>query len=339
MRTDDLLKGILLVILASVLVTACASSPGQVLQSSATSGSTPPEISPSATLVIEPTRQPSPSPLPSTTPPPTATTEPSPTASPTTDPTPSSTPTDEGYFYGLFPCLPTAHAIQSGTVNRVIDGDTVVITASDGITYTIRYIGIDAPEIGRPFSEQASDVNRQLVLGQPVILIQDFSENDQYGRLLRYVVSGERFVNQELVSQGLASAQSWPPDVACDDAFSAAEQNARQAMLGMWAATMTPEPSAPKLVIIAVNKREEWVDLQNQGENQVDLTGWNLVSERGHQECPLSGTLAAGATLRIWAMVAQGPGYSCGYTSPIWNNSETDPAVLYDPQGVEVSRK
>jgi len=88
-----------------------------------------------------------------------------------------------------------------------------------------------------------------------------------------------------------------------------------------------------------VNKREEWVDIKNMGNSDVDLAGWNLVSERGHQECPLSGIIKAGETLRIWSMTAQGDGYSCGYGSPIWNNSESDPAVLYNAQGVEVSRK
>jgi hypothetical protein len=108
---------------------------------------------------------------------------------------------------------------------------------------------------------------------------------------------------------------------------------------GLWAATPTPEASAAQLVIVAVDKRQEWVDITNTGASDVDLSGWNLVSERGNQECYLSGILQAGQTLRVWAMAAQGPGFSCGYASPIWNNSEPDPAVLYNPSGVEISRK
>lgn len=257
----------------------------------------------------------------------------------TVRPTGSPSPTSDILFYDAADCLPRNTPTLQGTVTQVVDGDTIVVLASDGITYTVRYIGIDAPESGMPFSQEASAANTALVLSQPVTLIQDVSETDQYGRLLRYVLVGDRLVNLELVRMGLASAQAWLPDTVCAEAFQTAESEARTAQLGMWAATPTPEPSAPRLVIVTVNKREEFVDIQNQGEADIDLSGWNLVSERGHQECPLSGVLAAGATLRIWAMATQGFGFSCGYGSPIWNNSEPDPAVLYNPQGVEMSRK
>ena len=100
-----------------------------------------------------------------------------------------------------------------------------------------------------------------------------------------------------------------------------------------------PNHQAPNVIIVTVNKRDEWVDIKNVGEIDVDLAGWNLVSERGNQDCPLSGIIKAGETLRIWSWPLKEAGYSCGYGSPIWNNSETDPAVLYNAQGVEVSRK
>lgn len=110
-------------------------------------------------------------------------------------------------------------------------------------------------------------------------------------------------------------------------------------------ATAPPPPStetAPaavgaRVVIVAVNKREEYVDIQNQGDQAQDLGGWVLVSERGNQTCGLAGVLEPGVTLRIWAMTGQG-GYSCNKGSEIWNNSESDPAVLYNNVGQEVSR-
>lgn len=96
--------------------------------------------------------------------------------------------------------------------------------------------------------------------------------------------------------------------------------------------------STPVVVIIGVNRDAEYVDIQNQGSVDVNLSEWNLVSEKGNQGCTLSGILKAGETLRIWAMTAEKPDYSCGYSKNIWNNSEPDPAVLYNPEGVEVSR-
>jgi hypothetical protein len=114
---------------------------------------------------------------------------------------------------------------------------------------------------------------------------------------------------------------------------------AQAASQGLWVPTLTPAPSAPKVEIISVNKRDEYVDIENNGNIDVNLSGWLLVSEKGNQSCPLSGTLEVGETLRIWAMDSQNVGFSCGFGTNIWNNSEPDPAVLYNPQGIEVSRR
>lgn len=105
--------------------------------------------------------------------------------------------------------------------------------------------------------------------------------------------------------------------------------------------TQPPEPAAGQVVIIGVNKRDEYVDIQNVGGSPQDLSGWVLVSEKGNQACSLGGTIQPNAVLRIWALsedAGQG-GFNCGFGSNIWNNSESDPAVLYNAQGVEVSRR
>jgi len=219
------------------------------------------------------------------------------------------------------------------------DGDDFTVQFSDGSTHEVRYIGINTPESDRPFFTEAVNANTSLVNQQEVTLIKDISDTDQFGRLLRYVFVRNVFVNLELIKIGYARAASYPPNVGCDQFFSTAEDETRAVQTGMWAATQTPEPAAPQVSISGVNKREEWVEIQNTGAGEVDLAGWNLISERGNQECLLAGVIRAGEILRIWSGTAQGSGYSCGYSNPIWNNSESDPAVLYNPQGVEVSRK
>ncbi len=105
-----------------------------------------------------------------------------------------------------------------------------------------------------------------------------------------------------------------------------------------------PEPPPPveaHVVIVAIDKREEYVDIQNTGGAPQDLTGWLLLSERGEQKCPLGGVIQPGETLRIWAMSedVDNGGYNCGHGRPIWNNKERDPAVLYDATGQEVDRE
>ena len=76
-------------------------------------------------------------------------------------------------------------------------------------------------------------------------------------------------------------------------------------------------------------------------DQRVDLAGWTLLSKKGQQSCALSGAPEPGETLRVWALAADRGlgGLNCGFESNIWNNSEPDPAVLIDPNGVQVSRK
>ena len=108
-------------------------------------------------------------------------------------------------------------------------------------------------------------------------------------------------------------------------------------------ATPTPSPTPelnPAIQIVAVDKGAEVVDIVNQGEQAQNLQGWTLLSQKGNQACPLSGVIAAGETLRVWALSAdagQG-GFNCAFDANIWNNGESDPAVLYDSVGREVSR-
>lgn len=107
------------------------------------------------------------------------------------------------------------------------------------------------------------------------------------------------------------------------------------------APTNTQAPVGPQVRIASVNKQAEYVDLVNRGDAPQDLTNWILVSEKGNQRCSLAGVIAPGATLRVHAMTGPGDAgnYSCGFGNNIWNNSESDPAVLLDAAGNEVDRR
>ena len=116
-------------------------------------------------------------------------------------------------------------------VQRVIDGDTVVLADGE----RVRYIGMDTPERGEPFFDEATEYNRRLVEGQRVGLLKDQSETDRFGRLLRYVFAGDILVNADLVREGLAEAKRYEPDVKFADCFDALMQEAREDQRGMWA--------------------------------------------------------------------------------------------------------
>jgi micrococcal nuclease len=128
-------------------------------------------------------------------------------------------------------------------VTRIVDGDTINVQIGEQ-THRLRYIGIETPEQGEAYCDEATEANRQLVEGKNVVLERDVSEVDRYGRLLRYVyLEDGTFVNAELVRLGWVRATPYPPDVRYQDLFAALEREARAAGRGIWAgATPTPAP-------------------------------------------------------------------------------------------------
>ncbi len=98
-----------------------------------------------------------------------------------------------------------------GTVTHIVDGDTIKV-AIDGTIETVRYIGVNAPERGEDGYEDAILVNRRLVDGKHVRMEADRQDTDKYGRKLRYVWVGRRFVNRELYQQGVARIMAIKPN-------------------------------------------------------------------------------------------------------------------------------
>lgn len=135
-----------------------------------------------------------------------------------------------------FSCVPSTTKQEEGVVVNIVDGDTIDVIIN-GQNFRVRYIGIDTPERGDNFYEQATTLNQELVYNKKVLLVKDVSETDRYGRILRYVFVGNTFVNYELVRQGYALAYTYPPDVACSDFFVSAQSQAQSSNAGLWAST------------------------------------------------------------------------------------------------------
>lgn len=120
---------------------------------------------------------------------------------------------------------------ETGTVTRVVDGDTIEVRI-DGRTYSVRYVGINTPESDEPCFADARTANSTLVSGQTVTLVKDTSETDRYDRLLRYIYVGTTFVNAELIRQGYAEVVLYQPDDAHFEEFRVLEDEARAANRG-----------------------------------------------------------------------------------------------------------
>lgn len=141
---------------------------------------------------------------------------------------------------------------EAGIVTRVVDGDTVEVEVTErvegpgvgltvvGESYDVRLIGIDTPESVKPgspvecFAKEASAATTALLEGQGVRLVKDVEDTDRYDRLLRYIYMGDEMANARLVTNGYATAYTYPPNVRHTDLFVALQREARESDRGLW---------------------------------------------------------------------------------------------------------
>jgi len=130
---------------------------------------------------------------------------------------------------------------QEATVLFVIDGDTVELEI-DGEKENVRLIGIDAPESRartRPvqcYGKESSDFLTELLpQGTEVRIERDIEARDQYDRLLLYIYLDDLFINEEIVAEGFANAQSYKPNTTKQDILFKALDEAKKETKGLWA--------------------------------------------------------------------------------------------------------
>jgi len=135
----------------------------------------------------------------------------------------------------------TDNDTQQVSVTRVVDGDTIEVSPEVEGTSDVRLIGVDTPEVfgeEEPCGPEASDFTKEQLEGQDVTLEFDEDRVDPYGRALAYVwlpdLDGELF-NETLVRRGLARVLTVEPNVKYEDRFLAAETEAKDQSLGVWA--------------------------------------------------------------------------------------------------------
>ena len=144
--------------------------------------------------------------------------------------------------------LSPASTFEKAKVKWVYDGDTLLITDSEGSSdksneRKIRIIGIDTPEVkhhqqkAQAYGAKAREELRALLKqhNYQVILEFDKEKRDRYGRELAYtyLASGES-ISEWLLQRGYAKTLIIPPNVKYADCFKKAEKHAQQNKLRLW---------------------------------------------------------------------------------------------------------
>lgn len=173
---------------------------------------------------------------------------------------------------------------ERAVVVEVIDGDTIRLENGE----LVRLLGINSPEKGQKFYEEAKSRLEELVKGREVLMEKDSRDRDRFGRLLRYVYVNGTFVNLVMVKEGLASAYL-VENLKYGREFRKAEDEAKSLKLGIWSEFWSCE----KCIGVAYlqwdaegddckNPNGEFVVLKNFCRFSCDLTSWKISDEAGN---------------------------------------------------------
>jgi micrococcal nuclease len=138
-----------------------------------------------------------------------------------------------------------------GTVTRVSDGDTIVVTTDNGTVVKVRLYGADCPEIrhnkklvGQPLGDEATKFTTNMVLNKKVRL--NVYSIDKYHRTVSMVFTLPTMtnLNLELVKNGLAEVEQQYLKKVDTQHWEDVEKAAKDAKVGIWGLPNYESPSA-----------------------------------------------------------------------------------------------
>jgi len=183
-------------------------------------------------------------------------------------------------FINIFPPYPSKS--QETLITEVTDGDTIVIQGGE----RVRLLGINTPEKGEEYYQEAKDFLKDKIFHKEVFLEKDKTDRDRYGRLLRWIWLDDELVNSEIVKNGFGIAKKYELDTKYQDLIEKAEQQAVENNVGIWSAQKTTE-----------DKTNETEELESESKNESENKSEKTENENNDcmaLGCP-SGTQFAGS--------------------------------------------
>jgi len=119
----------------------------------------------------------------------------------------------------------------SGTVTKVIDGDTLVVRDAAKKRHTVRLAEIDAPEPKQPFYAESGRSLAELCHRKAATV--EWSARDEGQRYIGYVTCAGKDANAEQLKRGMAWAS--PRSTKPTSGLYELETYARLRRIGLWA--------------------------------------------------------------------------------------------------------
>lgn len=256
------------------------------------------------------------------------------------------------------PKISEAEGIINGNkkvlVSKILDGDTVETDLGE----KIRYLGINTPEKGQPFANEATKLNQDLVLGKEIDLEFDIQTKDRYGRTLAYVHTNGIFVNLEIIKKGFAVSETIQPNVKHQDEIVNGQKESRDSCLGIWEGlcsqgengVLGKKDICVKIISINANafgddnknKNGEWIEIKNSCQNQISMDSWLLKDNSASNAYTFKNFIfEAGKSIMLYSGCGNDQADKLYWKCPerkyaIWNNSG-DSAFLYNEKGELIS--
>jgi len=175
-------------------------------------------------------------------------------------------------FILLLACMHKERGVE------VIDGDTFRTQKGE----TVRLLGINAPEIADPGGDIAKDLLTFFVLNKNLRLEKDITNQDDYGRLLRYVFVDGKFINAELIRLGYAETRFYPPDTLYRKELEELEKVALRNRRGLWSFSIFQAPDTS--FVLSKSSPEEDIG---------EIISWRDAYKYYGQEKIIEGTIVA----------------------------------------------
>ncbi|RTE05450.1 lamin tail domain-containing protein [Paenibacillus whitsoniae] len=221
------------------------------------------------------------------------------------------------------------HIKTGGTVQYPLDGNYTKLTAqvgadessiSDTAKGTIKFIG-DGRELLVVSSIKSGEAARPIEVDVTNVKVLRINFNSDRNGLINQIIGDPQLTPASI--QG-STAPSTAPAAQSD------------------------------IIIVERDKKSEYIVLKNRSRNAIDLKGWRVLSVNGSQSYTFKDSFSLGPDSYV-ALLSGDEGKSFAATgaststfrtysqsllwtaSDVWNNTETDAAELYDPQGTKVS--
>lgn len=140
------------------------------------------------------------------------------------------------------------------TGEYALDGDTFQTTTGE----RIRILGMDAPEIGRPWADVARKYLNDRIAGKKVNLkIQSHKPLDTYDRTLAICTTSRGDITELMLSNGLARLLIFDDDIYDPTRYMMAEEIAKERRVGIWGALPPTDDIPPEEPTVPIIPGEE----------------------------------------------------------------------------------